>query len=167
MAPVILWMSQSAHANSAPPIPRNGRSRTTSRASRSRSIFDRPLEGAKEIVRGAARYTKESDAEAFLRADKFKSAPLSKPFLSTAEGKRALDIVEPPGTGVEVKFGKVHNAGRANVQAKRDAALIAEGEIDEVEWHFFANSRGVFGPDEDLLSHLRSLGIPYVVHLPS
>ena len=38
--------------------------------------------------------------------------------------------------------------------------------VAEVEWHFFADQRGVFGPDEALLTLLQTTGRPYVIHLP-
>lgn len=38
--------------------------------------------------------------------------------------------------------------------------------MDDVEWHFYANQRGVFSPDEELLAVLQQTGRPYVIHLP-
>lgn len=70
--------------------------------------------------------------------------------------------------GYEVKFGKVHFGGRAGDQLRRDADYLAlpGARLDRIEWHFYANSRGVFGPDEGLFGELQRLGIPYVIHVP-
>ena len=69
-----------------------------------------------------------------------------------------------------MKFGKVPGGGRAGRQSSRDSAYLqlpaADRALDTIEWHFYANQRGVFGPDEALLTHLNTLGIPYVLHLP-
>ncbi len=39
-------------------------------------------------------------------------------------------------------------------------------EIDVIQWHFFPDKTGVFGPDSGLLDELIRLGIPYKVYLP-
>jgi hypothetical protein len=60
-------------------------------------------------------------------------------------------------------------SGRATRQVNADKSAVdlgGGGRVDEVEWHFFADQRGVFGPDEALLTLLQTTGRPSVSHLP-
>jgi hypothetical protein len=129
------------------------------------------LDGASDVRRGAGRFTREVDAENLLRQSTPTAAPNRPGFTSTGTGhaNRYLDISDyGHGVGYEVKFGKVRGDGRAGRQVGRDAEYLAlpGAQLERIEWHFFANSRGVFGPDEALLAKLQELGIPYVMHLP-
>lgn len=129
------------------------------------------LDGARDVRRGAGKFTREVDAEDLLRREVTDALP-GRPGLNSTGGTgadRYLDITDLQNhVGYEVKFGKVADGGRAARQTERDAAYLAlpNAELERIEWHFFANSRGVFGPDEALLARLQRLGIPYTIHLP-
>ncbi|VTR75280.1 Leukotoxin [Cellulomonas hominis] len=128
------------------------------------------LDGARDVRRGTGTFTREIDAERLLRDETPAALPGRPGHSSTgAQIDRYLDVTDLANRiGYEVKLGKVHGAGRAGRQVGRDADYLAggRGPLTEIEWHFFANGRGVVGPDEDLLARMTSLGIPYVIHLP-
>ena len=130
------------------------------------------LDGASDVRRGAGTFTREVDAENILRKSTPDAEP-GRPGLSVTgtgpQTDRFLDISDFAGRkGFEVKIGKVPALGRAGRQVDRDAQYLAlpDRDLKEIEWHFYANSRGVVGPDEALLDQLLTRGIPYVIHLP-
>lgn len=122
----------------------------------------------------AGKFARESDAEDVLRGGLSGVVEAGRPWIPLTAGgdlnKRYVDILNRGArVGYEVKFGKVKASGRATEQALRDqraVALGSDGIVREVEWHFFADRRGVFGPDEVLLTLLQQTGRPYVIHLP-
>ncbi len=49
----------------------------------------------------------------------------------------------------------------------KDVALLAQGRVKGLEWHFFPSSAsGTLGPSRELLDELRKRGIDYIIHLP-
>jgi hypothetical protein len=49
----------------------------------------------------------------------------------------------------------------------KDAALVASGQVDDVEWHFFASSASAsIGADQAILDLLVENNIPYYLHFP-
>ncbi|WP_203666788.1 VWA domain-containing protein [Cellulomonas pakistanensis] len=131
------------------------------------------LDAAEEVRPAAGRFRLEDAAERTLRAD-LPSPITGRPGRAITPGgprnQRYLDVIDTElRTGFEVKHGYVDEAGRAGVQLSKDAQMVSTGaapDIDRIEWHFFANSDGLFGPDEFLLQDLINNGIPFVIHLP-
>jgi len=124
------------------------------------------------VVRwGKGTYQKEIDAEGELLLE-VPGSDVNKFAVTNPVGDvRIFDVTfETKGFAYEVKFGKVHYSGRARTQAMRDGNFLAEVADDSsfhsIEWVFYADQRGVAGPDEDLLKLLIDLKIPYRIYLP-
>jgi hypothetical protein len=73
----------------------------------------------------------------------------------------------PPLYSYEAKVGRGGRSGFTLAQIAKDKALRDAGDVDGVEWHFFASSlSGKIGPSDTVLKALKDAGIPFYVHFP-
>ncbi|HUG85034.1 MAG TPA: VWA domain-containing protein, partial [Euzebya sp.] len=87
-------------------------------------------------------------------------------------GRRNYRIVDAwfPDIGLarESKVGFQHASDRIRRQIDTDAALLANGDFTQVEWHFFASGvSDTIGADPQVIRWLEDADIPYFIHLPS
>lgn len=129
------------------------------------------LDAAADVKRGYGKFFRESDAEALLHAQADGADAYKFGVRNSNDELRIYDVTSTQNAvGNEVKFGKVPFAGRARVQATRDASLVSnppeDSLVTSVRWHFFADRNGVFGPDPQLLDLLLEKGIPFTIYMP-
>ncbi|MDF2563256.1 MAG: hypothetical protein K0R99_4702 [Microbacterium sp.] len=133
--------------------------------------FDDMIAGASAVNKGSAFYRLEKNAEQFLRArtpGALDGQILTK--LETPDGtiRRYYDVLAPQTQkAIEVKHGRAYGIGRAGQQIATDVTLRgSDPAIRSVEWHFFPNTNGTIGPDQQLLDLLMQHAVPYTIWVP-
>lgn len=139
-------------------------------------LLKQMLEPPAIVRHGSPRFTREIDAERYIRDSLEEPIPYRFAHDVVDNGKtrkRIFDIVDlDTGVAFEVKHGKVKYGSRAEGQSRLDVALDSAakkgelGRVKSVRWAFTPDRNGIVGPDQDLLNHLRGKGIEYVVYLP-
>jgi hypothetical protein len=131
------------------------------------------LDAARRVEPGNGKYFREATAENALRRTLDDPLPGRPGRALEPGGKRNLrylDVIDQATKiGHEVKFGLVTKLGRAGMQVTKDATMVANRanpDVVSVQWDFYSNGAGLFGPDPDLLAHLVANNIPFVMHLP-
>ena len=110
------------------------------------------------------------DAEEFVRRATggvpkyFPTDPLGRGrFIDSCTGCDVLG----EGIAREVKSGYVRYSSRIEQQIRKDAELLARGQVARVEWHFVASaSSNSLGADPRVLDLLDQHGIPYTIYPP-
>ncbi len=79
---------------------------------------------------------------------------------------RFVDVLD--GTiARESKVGFVRWSSSIEIQIKKDAALLANGDLGGAHWHFFASSASdSIGADKRVLDLLSQNNIPFTIHIP-
>lgn len=134
----------------------------------------RAVEGASDVRRApGSGFLQPKQAEVYLREPGFKDRGhvlyRNPENPRDRTGSRVVDAWKPgpPKVAREAKVGAQRLSSRIEAQIAKDVRLRADGEIDELEWHFFPSeaSRKI-ADDQALFDRLTEAGIPYVIHLP-
>ena len=83
-------------------------------------------------------------------------------FITSVGGRRYDSFSRSGMVGRESKVGPTSLNERVRRELTCDAELLASGQVKRVEWHFFANEAGQFGPTGPLLTELQRLGIKII-----
>jgi len=128
--------------------------------------FDDMIAAAAKIDKApTGPFNLEKVAETWLRNQTPGALPTQIESIGSA-GNRFYDVlVQATGRAIEVKHGRVYNAGRAAVQLARDVAMKADptNDIKSIEWHFFTSGKNHIGPDVELLKELKRVNMPFTL----
>jgi hypothetical protein len=83
-------------------------------------------------------------------------------------GFRFVDAYDDAtGVAAEAKTGLAKLSPFVQRQIDKDVALLAQGRVTKLEWHFYPSAASdTIGPTRELLDELRNRGIDYIIHLP-
>jgi hypothetical protein len=133
----------------------------------------RRADSVRSTKKPAGDYLLEQDAEDELRAVLSDDTPRAMFYKQEGGVDRIYDAYdEATDTLIEVKHGWTTYNGRARDQLTKDLARLQSGEIDRIEWAFFPNANGTFGPDKALLAAItnaqdRGLNISITLWVPT
>ncbi len=79
-------------------------------------------------------------------------------------GMRRIDVLTSGRIGIETKVGYTSLTSSVRLQVRKDAALVASGDLTSVRWYFTASpTTGLAGPSGPLKSFLTQNGIRWQV----
>ena len=132
-------------------------------------LLDEAVQGARRVTSGGG-FVDWRAGENALRSSTggVKQGFPPRPKQPGTRGYRHVDAFdEATGIAHEAKTGFAKLTPFVQRQIDKDVALLAQGRVNGLEWHFYPSSASdTLGPSRQLLDDLRARGIGYVIHLP-